>query len=97
MIDAEVEQRSVNADVGVDEIAAEERHIIAGTALTSVTYASYVINLTELAFSDHLLGDTGLRVVDGAVSSGDTDRENYRRIVWDGLYPSFENNLHYGY
>ena len=23
-------------------------------------------------------------------TEGDTDRENYRRIVWDGLYPSFE-------
>ena len=22
-------------------------------------------------------------------TEGDTDRENYRRIVWDGLYPSF--------
>ena len=71
VIDAEVEQRSVNADLGIDEIAAEERHIIAGTALTSVAYASYVIDLTELAFSDHLLGDTGLRVVDGA----DLDRQ----------------------
>ena len=24
-------------------------------------------------------------------TEGDTDRENYRRIVWDGLWPSFEN------
>lgn len=23
-------------------------------------------------------------------TEGDTDRENYRRIVWDGLYPSFQ-------
>ena len=23
-------------------------------------------------------------------TEGDTDRENYRRIVWDGLWPSFE-------
>ena len=22
-------------------------------------------------------------------TEGDTDRENYRRIVWDGRYPSF--------
>ena len=22
-------------------------------------------------------------------TEGDTDRDNYRRIVWDGLYPSF--------
>ena len=22
-------------------------------------------------------------------TEGDTDRENYRRIVWDGLHPSF--------
>ena len=22
-------------------------------------------------------------------TEGDTDRENYRRIVWDGAYPSF--------
>lgn len=22
-------------------------------------------------------------------TEGDTDRENYRRIVWDGLYPGF--------
>ena len=22
-------------------------------------------------------------------TEGDTDRENYRRIVWDGLFPSF--------
>jgi len=24
-------------------------------------------------------------------TEGDTDRENYRRIVWDGLWPSVEN------
>ncbi len=22
-------------------------------------------------------------------TEGDTDRTNYRRVVWDGLYPSF--------
>ena len=49
VIDAEIEQRSVYADVGVDEVAAEERHIIAGTALTSVADTSHVIDLTELA------------------------------------------------
>ena len=24
-------------------------------------------------------------------TEGDTDRENYRKIVWDGLYPSWEH------
>ncbi|MPM21343.1 Diaminopropionate ammonia-lyase [bioreactor metagenome] len=34
------------------------------------------------------LGLTGDSIVLCISTEGDTDRENYRRIVWDGLYPS---------
>ena len=70
MIDAQVKQRSVNANLRVDEIRAEERHIIAGTALTSVAYASCMVNFTKLAFRDHFLRDTCLRIVNGADLDG---------------------------
>ena len=47
--------------------------------------------LTDPALSDlkqKLALDSGSRIL--CISTeGDTDRENYRRIVWDGLYPSY--------
>ena len=65
MIDSKVKKRSMYTNFWIDEIRAEERHIISRTSLTPVAYASCMINFTKFAFFDHLLCNTCLRIVDG--------------------------------
>ena len=53
-------------------------------------FVTEVLRNPALADLKKSLGlDRGSRILCFS-TEGDTDRENYRRIVWDGLYPGFE-------
>ena len=70
--------------------AGDDERIISGEsgASTSGLVAELMMNesLGELRDAIGLGRDSRVLCIS---TEGDTDRENYRRIVWDGSYPSF--------
>lgn len=68
----------------------EDPRVISGESGASTT--GFVCELMQNESLDYIRDELGMNEKSRVLcisTEGDTDRENYRRIVWDGLYPSF--------
>lgn len=69
----------------------DDRVISGESGAATLGFVAEVLRNEELKELKEALGlDQDSRILCFS-TEGDTDRENYRRIVWDGLYPSYEN------
>ena len=68
----------------------DDPRVISGESGASTT--GFVAELMQNPSLDWLREQIGINADSRVLcisTEGDTDRENYRKIVWDGLYPSF--------
>lgn len=69
--------------------AGDDRRVISGESGAVTTgFVCELLQNESLAEMRRTIGLDGNSVVLCISTEGDTDRENYRRIVWDGKYPS---------
>ena len=67
------------------------RGVVSGeSGAAGAGFAVTLLTRSELADLKEALGIDGNSVILCFSTEGDTDRKNYRDIVWDGKYPSFE-------
>ncbi len=66
----------------------DPRVVSGESGAATMGFVSHVLRTPELAWLKDALKLNGDSRILCFSTEGDTDRENYRRIVWDGLYPS---------